>query len=55
MLADMDEFLSEKKTYILKKEILYVREHVTVGEILQIEYKFIRSLDARNPSIGYNR
>ncbi|MDG4548854.1 MAG: GIY-YIG nuclease family protein [Candidatus Contendobacter sp.] len=55
MLADMGEFLIEKKLYVLKKEILYVRENVTVGEILQIEHKFIKSLDAKNPNVGYNR
>jgi len=55
MLADLGDFLNQEKTYVLKKEILYSRENVTVGEILQIEHKFIKSLDAKNPSVGYNR
>ena len=55
MLSDLEEFLSGSKAYVLKKEILYSCENITVGEILQLEQKFIKSLDAKNPSVGYNR
>jgi hypothetical protein len=55
MLYDFGRFLDGDKVYILKKEILYSRENVTVEEILRMEQKFIKALDAKNPSIGYNR
>jgi hypothetical protein len=55
MLADLKEFLTKEKTYTLKKDILYSAENVTVGEVLKIEHKFIKLLDSKNPSIGYNR
>jgi hypothetical protein len=32
-----------------------MQENVAVVEILRIEQEFIRSLDAKNPDIGYNR
>lgn len=55
MLADLGAFLTERKAYTLKKEILYSCEHVAVGAVLKIEHHFIKLLDAKNPSIGYNR
>lgn len=55
MLADLGEFIENNKAYTLKKEILYSCENVAVGEILKIERNFIKLLDAKNPSIGYNR
>jgi hypothetical protein len=44
MLIDMEEFLNGEKACILKREILYACENVTVGEILRIERKFIKPL-----------
>jgi hypothetical protein len=55
MLADLGDFLANDKAYTLKKELLYSSENVAIGEILKIEHGFIKSLDAKNPSIGYNR
>lgn len=55
MLSEMEEYLAGIKEYVVKKEILYSQENVRVGDILQIEQKFIKSLNAKDPSIGYNR
>lgn len=55
MLDDMGEYLSGSKPYVIQKEILHVEQNVRVGDILQIEQQFIKSLNAKNPDIGYNR
>ncbi len=55
MLADKNEYITGAVAYVLKKEILHSKEDVTVGEILQVEQQFIRTLNAKDPSIGYNR
>lgn len=55
MLAEMNEYTTGAVAYVLKKEILHAKENVTVGEILQIEQQFIRALNTKDPSIGYNR
>jgi hypothetical protein len=55
MLAEMNEYLTGAAAYVLRKEILHSKADVTVGEILQIEQQFIRNLNAKDPSIGYNR
>lgn len=55
MLNDMESYLAGVDPYILKKEILYSRENVKIGEILKKEQEYINSLDSKNPSTGYNR
>ena len=55
MINELGEYLTNKHAYILQKEILYSKENVRVGEILQIEQQFIKELQAKNPKIGYNR
>lgn len=55
MLVEMNEYLTGAVAYVLKKEILHSKENVTVGEILQVEQQYIRALNAKDPSIGYNR
>jgi hypothetical protein len=55
MLAEMNEYITGAIAYVLKKEILYSKEDVVVGDILQIEQQFIRALNAKDPGIGYNR
>ena len=55
MLSDLGEYLTGKGAYVLKKEILHAQENVRVGDILQIEQQFIKSLNAKDPKIGYNR
>ena len=44
-----------KVAYTLSKEILYVQENVSVGEILAKEQYFINQYRAKDPSVGYNR
>ena len=55
MLNEMGEYLTSTRTYSLKKEILHAEENVRVGDILQIEQKFIKVLNAKDPRVGYNR
>jgi len=55
MMSDMQDYLSGSRQYSLKKEILFSKENVSVGEILKVERQFIRSLDSKNPKVGYNR
>jgi hypothetical protein len=55
MLNELGEYLMAGDAYILKKEILYAKKDVRVGDILQIEQHFIKELQAKNPNIGYNR
>ena len=55
MLEDLGDFLSGHKAYVLKKDILYSEKNVRVGDILQIEQKYIKTLNAKEPEIGYNR
>lgn len=55
MLCELGEYLISGDAYTLKKEILYAKEDVRVGDILQIEQQFIKELQAKNPDIGYNR
>jgi len=55
MLSEMGEYLTGSKAYVLKKEILHAQENVRVGDILQIEQQFIKALNAKDPSVGYNR
>lgn len=55
MLAEMNEYITGAVAYVLKKEILHSKENVTVGEILQVEQQYIRALNTKDPSIGYNR
>jgi len=55
MLHELGEYLSTEKPYNVKKEILHAQENVRVGDILKTEQKFIKSLNSKNPSIGYNR
>ena len=55
MLNEMGEYLDGTRTYSLKKEILHAEENVRVGDILQIEQKFIKVLNAKDPRVGYNR
>jgi len=55
MLQDLGEYLTNGEAFVLKKEMLYSQENVSVGEILKIEHQFIKSLNAKNPDVGYNR
>jgi hypothetical protein len=55
MYEELGKYLKENKPYTLKKEILYAEENVRVGNILKIEQKYIKSLNAKDPRIGYNR
>ena len=55
MLDELCEYLTNGCIYSLTKEILYAQENVRVGDILRIERQFIKSLNAQNPQIGYNR
>lgn len=55
MLCDLAEFLDGDKPYVVRKEILFAQKNIRVGELLRVEQQFIRSLDARNPEVGYNR
>lgn len=55
MLADMAEYISGSYPYVLKKEILYAEENVMIGRVLKMEQEFIKSLNAKDPSVGYNR
>ncbi len=55
MAIEMGEYLEGKKAYVLKKEILYSQENVKVGGVLQIEQQNLKALNAKDPSIGYNR
>jgi len=41
--------------YIFTKEFLESQENVQIGDILKTEQKFITSLNAKDPSVGYNR
>ena len=55
MLHDLGKFLDLAKPYVIKKEILYAQENAKVGDILKTEQKFIKSLNSKDPIIGYNR
>ena len=55
MLDELGKYILGHEAYILKKEILYSQENVRVGDILKIEQEHIKSLNAKDPSIGYNR
>ncbi len=55
MLCDMESFLTSKEPYVIKKEILYSKHDVKIAKILKIEQEYIKSLNAKNPEIGYNR
>ena len=55
MLDDLGEYLQGNEPYSLSKELLFVKENVTVGEVLSIEQQFISKYDAKNPNVGYNR
>ena len=55
MLSELGEYLDGELAYVLKKEILHSEKDVRVGDILSIEQKFISSLHAKDPEVGYNR
>lgn len=55
MFDDLGEYLQGDIPYSLRKELLFVKENVTVREILSIEQKFINQYDAKHPNIGYNK
>tara|TARA_R110001599_G_scaffold299716_1_gene504767 strand:+ start:729 stop:1049 length:321 start_codon:yes stop_codon:yes gene_type:complete len=55
MLNDMAQFLSGNESYVVKKDILFSSQNVKIGEVLRVEQEFIKSLNAKDPNIGYNR
>lgn len=55
MLEDLGNYLLGNEAYVLKKEILHSGENVRVGDILQIEQKYIKSLNAKDTKVGCNR
>lgn len=55
MLNELGKYITELSPYTIQKEILYAQENIKVGDVLKIEQQFIKSFNARNPSIGYNR
>jgi len=55
MHEELGKYLTENKPYVLKKEILHAAENVKVGDILKIEQKYIKSLNAKDSKVGYNR
>jgi hypothetical protein len=55
MLLELGDYLINNEPYSLKKNILYSQENVRVGDILKKEQEFIKSLNSKNPTIGYNR
>ncbi len=55
MARELGYYLEGHQPYTLKKEILYSKQNVRVGDILAIEQQWIKSLNSKNPQIGYNR
>ncbi|MEY2688375.1 MAG: hypothetical protein RL375_2573 [Pseudomonadota bacterium] len=55
MLRDLGEYIEHRKPYVLRKEILFACENVSVREVLKAEHALIREFNARDPNIGYNR
>ncbi|QTR54908.1 hypothetical protein [Thiothrix unzii] len=55
MLHELGAYLTTGDAYVLQKEILYAQENVKVGDILRVEQQYIKALNAKDPSIGYNR
>ena len=55
MLEELGDYLTSNESFALKKDILYAQENVRVGDILKKEQEFIKSLNSKNPTIGYNR
>ncbi len=45
----------EQCDFTIRKEILWESQTATNQEVLKLEIEFIRSLQANNPEIGYNR
>ena len=55
MLEDLGNYLLGNEAYVLKKETLHSGENVRVGDNLQVEQKYIKSLNAKDTKVGYNR
>jgi hypothetical protein len=45
----------QQQDFTIRKEILYWSEDASNSEVLKLEMHYIRSLQANDPEIGYNR
>jgi hypothetical protein len=54
-LIENDFTEDEKRSFTITKEILWESKTATPEEVTQKEIEFIRTLQANNPQIGYNR
>lgn len=45
----------ERKSFTVRRDILWESESASNEEVAAIEVKFIRQLGANNPAVGYNR
>jgi hypothetical protein len=54
-LVASDFTWEQQKDFIVRKEILWESEIASNSEVLNLEMKFIRDLEANNPEFGYNR
>ncbi len=55
MNEEMKEYMEKGIELVIRKEILFFKEDVEIGEILRKEKEFIKDLDSTNKEIGYNR
>jgi len=51
--ADFTE--TEKRDFIVRKEILEKISRITIHDLNKLENKYIRDFESNNPDIGYNR
>lgn len=54
-LIERDFTPAQRRDFTVRKEILWECAEATRSEVIRVEVEFIRSLNANDPQVGYNR
>lgn len=54
-LISLDFPREARRNFVIVREILWEAEEASDRELTEVEVRFIRQLNANDPSIGYNR
>lgn len=54
-IIEIDFTREQRKTFIIKKEVIWESDTATDSEVNKMEIEFIKEYKSNDPSIGYNQ
>ncbi|WP_319506972.1 hypothetical protein [uncultured Methanolobus sp.] len=54
-IIEKDFTREQKSDFKIRKEILWESESASIGEVYQMEFKFIKEFQSNDPNKGYDR